>query len=422
MIFVPFIYFASLLSYFIYKHKTVLDVCVYMAGLYTFTSLCAIIVVLMNRVDESGILFDEYNLKLGIVPTLLYCLTLTLSILPFSMIYNKDIKQITPTMPYVLDIVSIVLIGVALLNFYLIADSTLEILSGDLSNLRSDHYEGILSPAELKAEALPPILKLYYYFNISTILALPILFYNICFRKKFWIYNLLLFFTSLSCPLVGIQVADRTEFIFYALMLILCVILFHKFFTKKIKRMMAWATVPIASAFIVYLVAVSSARFDEKVEGGASASALQYAGQGYLNFCYFWENAKTEYIAAEREFPLIAHTFARVDSNPQRRSDRTGQQGFFISVFPTFVGDIMLDITPMGMIAWVVMYFLVVCMVIKSSHRETFSIGEVILIFVMGVIPVFGIFYYRYCTFQYSLMVMIAVALFFSSKYKIVLK
>ena len=423
MVFVPFIYFTLLTSYFIYKHKTVLDVCVYMSGLYTFTSLCAIIVVLLNRTGESGILFDEYDLELGVVPTILYCLMLTLSILPFSMLYNRDLKRITPTrVPYIIDIISIVLIGVALLNFWLVADSTLEILSGDLSNLRSDHYEGILSPAELKAETLPSILKFYYYLNISTLLSLPIFFYNICCRHRPWWFNLLIFFTSFSCPLIGIQTADRTEFIFYALMFILCMLLFRKFFTKKIKRMIIIGTIPFAAAFIVYLVAVSTARFDEKVEGGAGASALQYGGQGYLNFCYIWENAKTEYIAAEREFPLISHLTMKVDSNPDRRNERTGQQGFFISVFPTFIGDIMLDITPIGMVAWVLMYFLFTCMIIKRSHREELTIGEVIMIFVLGVIPVFGIFYYRYSTFFYTLMMIMAFFVYLLSKYKIVLK
>lgn len=421
MIVVPFIYFTLMTLYFLYKHKA-LDVCVYMSGLYAFTSLCAIIIVTTDSLGEGGILFGKTDAKFNVIPTVVYCVLLTMSILPFSMIYKKDIKRITPAMPYVLNMVGIVLIGVSLLNFYLVADSTLEILSGDLSNLRTDHYSGILSPAEIKAESLPFLLKLFYYLNTSTLLALPIFFYNICFGKGNWLYNTLLFLASLSCPLVGIQTADRTEFIFYAMMFLLCLLLFGKFLSKKMKRIMIVITIPFAVAFVIYLVAVSEARFSEKVEGGASTSVLQYTGQGYINFCYFWENGKREFVAAEREFPLASHILFGVDSYTDRRDERTGQQGFFISVFATFIGDILLDIGPVGVTAWVLFYFLTVMLIIKKSHRAEFNIGEMIMIFVMAVIPVFGVFYYRYFAFTSTIMIIIGWIVYFLSKYKIKLK
>ena len=151
MILIPFIYFCLLTFYWWKKHEG-FDVCVYMSGLYALTSLLAIIIVANNLLDQGGILFDSYDIELNIIPTILYCTLLTLGMLPFSMIYKKDLKNIYANNPLIVDALSCFLILVAFLNLYLVADSTLEILSGDLSTVRSDHYEGIESPAQVKAE------------------------------------------------------------------------------------------------------------------------------------------------------------------------------------------------------------------------------------------------------------------------------
>lgn len=416
MLFFPFLYFTILTVYWWIKHRS-LDVCVYMSGLYAFTSFIAIILVLGDMLGEGGILFDNSDLELGFLPTITYCALITLSILPFSMINGRTLKRITPSIPYVLETLCVILFLNAVLNFYLVADSTIEILSGNLESVRVEHYGGIESPAEVKAESMPYILRLFRYLNRSTLLALPIFFYSICFDKKPWWWNVMLLFTSLSIPVLSIQTVDRTEFIFYAQMFVFCIIFFHRYFTKKVKRMMVIMVSSLASLFLIYMVAVSMARFEER-EGGAGSSAMQYAGQGYINFCYFWENGKFDYIATEREFPMINHTIFNVDSTPERRADRSGKHGFFISVFPTFVGDILLDLSPIGVLIWIMYYTLATFMVIKASRREEFDIGETIAIFTLAVVPVFGIFYYRYFHFTFTLMIMMSAVLYVLSKFK----
>ena len=418
MILVPFIYF-SLLTYYWWKKHNGMDVCVYMSGLYTLTSFLAIIIVSNGLLEEGGILFDNYDIELGIVPTVLYCAVLTLGMLPFSMIYTKDLKIISTKNPLIVDALSCFLIFIAFLNLYLVADSTMEILSGDLSTVRTDHYDGIESPAQVKAESMPYIFRFLYYFNTSTLLAIPLFFYYICFGKRPWWFALLLFFASLSMPIAGIQSADRTEVVFYGMMFVACQILFRPHLSRKVMTVVKVLSIPIAISAVVYFVIVSDARFSKR-EGGAATSALQYAGQGYLNFCFFWEKANTDYITAEREFPLIAHYFFKIDNDDYRRSVRSGQQGFFMSVFATYLGDIMLDLTPIGMILWAVAYFLIAVIIFKWPHREELTIGELLMFFVLSVIPVFGIFYYRFMSFTYTFMVILSVMLYLSDKYKFV--
>lgn len=419
MIYFPCIYFLILTIVWWKKHQ-MFDVCVYMSLLYTLTSLLAIIIVHFDMLGAGGILFDESDAKFGFIPTIAYCGLLTLSLLPFSLIYGKDLKQINPTYNILLIGLSLFLIGIALINLYLVADSTAEILSGDLSTIRNDHYEGIKSPAQVKAESMPAIIKFLYYFNDSTILAIPLLFYFICFNRKPWWFNLALFLTSLSMPVVGIQMADRTELVFYSLMFIFCLIFFRPFLSKKIKKLIVAIGLPTTLLFVVYFIAVSDARFSDR-EGGAFTSGIQYAGQGYLNFCFFWENAKSDLISAERELPWFHHYVLKVDSDTERRAVRSGQQGFYISVFASFLGDLLLDLTLLGTVVWVMFYFLTVFLVIKKSHREQLDIGEVLLTFFLAAIPVFGIFYYRYYSFHatYCLMLASVIYIFTRLKYKL---
>lgn len=377
-----------------------------------------LILVLGDMLGTYGILFDSSDVIFSVPSTITFCFAATLSILPFSMIYGKELKVIKPTYSFVLSAISLFLIAIALLNLYLVADSTVEILSGDLSTVRTDHYEGLLSPAQIKAETLPKIIRFLYTFNNSTILALPIMFYYMCFERKPWWFNLTLFFTSLSMPISGLQTADRTEIVFYVLMFGFCIVFFKNVISKKFKRIIFFAGLPVAVAFIIYFVVVSDSRFSDRKEGNAVQSAFQYAGQGFLNYSFIWENAKPNLISAEREFPFIHHFFFKIDSNPERRAVRSGQHGFFISVFPTFIGDILLDLSFIGLLIWVLFYFTIVCLVIKSGRRNEIDVGEMLMIFILGAIPVFGIFYYRFYNYYSTLIIMIAAFVYIITKFK----
>jgi hypothetical protein len=179
---------------------------------------------------------------------------------------------------------------------------------------------------------------------------------------------------------------------------------------------MRYSTIPIALAMIVYLGAVTEARFSKR-ESGIAGNMAQYAGQNYLNFCYFWEKANYDHITAERELPMTYHYLFHIDNDDYRRSIRSGQQGFFMSVFASYIGDVMLDLSPIGMVLWCTLFFLIIAIVLKYPRREQLYLGEYMAFFALSAIPIFGVFYYRYMSFPYSFMLMIVVLLFFTDKY-----
>ncbi len=418
MIYIPFLFFSILTVYLWNKHKG-MDVCVYMSGLYAFTAFLCIVVVLGELAGDGGVMFDEFIMEISPVPTVLYCLFITIGIMPFSLLYKKDLKKITNKNPTITMALSIFLICIAFLNLYLVAGSTMEILSGDLRSVRLEHGRGLESPADIKAQSLPYIIGFLNYFKVSTLLALPLFFYYICFEKKPWWFLSLLLFASLSLPIYGIQSVDRTEIVFFGMMFISCLILFHQYLSKKIKRILNLSLIPFALASVVYLGAVTEARFGDR-ESGSSGGLVQYGGQNFLNFCFFWEMGDFNYITTEREFPLYNHFVLHKDNNADRREERSGQQGFFMSVFASYIGDVMLDLSPIGMVIWCLCFFVISMLVFKKPHREELTLGEYLFFFYLSAIPIFGIFYYRYMSFHYTFMLIVVLFVYITDKYKFI--
>lgn len=418
MVYIPFLWFLLLTFWLWNKHKRI-DICVYMSALYAFTSFCAVLIVELNLLGAGGVQFEKETLRLNLSPTLLYCVLLTISILPFSRIYMSRIDTITLSSNRLFDYFAAFLLLLALINLYTVFDSTLGILRGDIQEIRASHYGGEESIAFQKLKSLPSILGYIDYFKYTTLLALPMYFYSICFLNKSTLYNILLLFISLTIPLQAIQTVDRTEFIFYAQMFLFSFLLFKKFMGKSQYKQLKLVFIPLAFMFIVYIAMVTIARFGEK-DSGAWGGALQYAGQGYLNFCYFYENANPNIQYTDRMFPLYNHVVNGIDGNSELRDEKSMYHGFFISVFATFIGDFLLDVGLVGTIGWIIAFFILCITFFPRSNDNVVSLGQLFFVFIMGVIPVFGVFYYRYFYFYYTIMIVtvVIVSLCFHYKFK----
>ncbi|MCH5179121.1 MAG: hypothetical protein J1F13_05490 [Prevotellaceae bacterium] len=417
MFILPFIFF-SLLTYFLYKRQEGVTVAVYLSALYAITALCAAVTILCGFLgEETGILFDNSNAEFGFLPTLFYCALLAASIWPFTRFNTTKIRATELVCPWALDALGVLLIILSLINLYLVADSTLDILDGNFAELRQSVYDGEESAAQIKAMSIP---GMYYIFplNIITIFALPLAFYNITRHRCTWWFNGLLLFASLAKPIAAVQTADRTEIAFFGIMTMFTLVMFWREITLRTKITLGIIAAPIVAAMAIYVSAVTSDRF-EKTYAGPAASAMQYIGQGYINFCYIWEHANSDYISTEREFPLYNRIFTGIVSDGDRRNVRSAEHGFFISVFPSFIGDILLDLTLPGLILWLLVYIVICNRFIPDTEDPDRPIyaADYLIVFMLGIIPAFGIFYYRFFSFQSTIMIMCIIAASFFSRY-----
>ena len=416
MFILPFIFF-SLLTYFLYKRQEGVTVAVYLSALYAITALCAVVTILCGFLGEdSGILYDNSNAEFGLLPTVFYCALLAASIWPFTRFNTTKIRTTELVSPWALDALGVFLIILSLINLYLVADSTLDILNGNFAELRQAHYDGEESLAQIKAESLP-LVSYLYLLNIITIFALPLAFYNITRRRCTWWFNGLLLFASLAQPIAAVQTADRTEIAFFGIMAMFTLVMFWREISLRTKIILGIIATPIVVAMAIYVSAVTSDRF-EKTYAGPAASAMQYIGQGYINFCYIWEHANSDYISTEREFPLYNRIFTGIVSDGDRRNVRSAEHGFFISVFPTFIGDILLDLTLPGLIFWILAYIAICNRVIPDTEEQSaIHAADYLTVFMLGVIPAFGVFYYRYFNFKSTLMIICIIIAVFLSKH-----
>lgn len=418
MFILPFIYFAFL-SYYLYRKQEGMTISVYMSMLYTFTALCAVIDVVCEFLgQDGGILYDNTNAEFGFIPTVIYCAVLTATIWPFTRFNTTCIDKVHLENPRVFDIFGIFIIFLSLLNLYLVADSTMDILNGNFAEVRKSMEAGEESLAQIKAQSLPFGISYIYLLNVVTIFGLPLAFYNFSKKRMPWWFNMLLLFASLSQPIAGIQTADRTEAAFLGMMAVFTLVLFWRKISTKIKISLGILSLPIIIAVGVYVSMVSNDRF-EKTYNGPAVSLMQYVGQNYINFCYFWEYAKSDYTATEREFPLLNRILTGTVNDGDRRNERSAEQSFYISVFPSFIGDLYIDLTFAGMLLWVLAFIAICYRFIPDTEDPDTKVqaGDYLIVFLLGIIPTFGIFYYRFHTFKSTLMIIIVVIVVALSKY-----
>lgn len=406
LLYFPFIFFFTLTFYY-WKKKGYIDVAVFLFAEYALTSFAAILCVKMDLLGAGGILFTQETLQLNFAPTLLYCLPTFLILRQFSKLDIKRFNKIHISNQKIFYLFTYFLFAVALLNIYVVIDNVISVLvGGDFAEIRANHYAGNTDNSQL--QSLPKLLGYFYYFNRSTLLALPCFFYSICFLKKHWVYNIALFITALSVPLAGIQNADRTEFIFFAQTLILSLLLFRPYIQEKQKIFLKRLLIPLGFFFILYLSAITIARFSER-DGGSSGGAIQYAGQSYLNFCYYYEFANDEYIYTNRMFPLLNHIISDTSYLDDIKEKQCDQQGFYVGVFPSFLGDFLLDTGIIGMLVWVIGFLFITNISFRFTKRDTISFGNTLWYYVLATIPMFGIFYYPYLEFMQGIFLVLTV-------------
>lgn len=414
MVIFPALYFLLVFIHFYRKDKNI-TIVAYMLLLYFLTSLCSVIVVYKGELGNNGVLFTSENIHLGIIPTILYCMLLSFTIIPFRYVKPKVTDCIPVVSKKKFNIIFVFFVILSLLNLYSILGTGA--LSADFLSVRDAHYSGEISEADAKLLALPFPLNYLVYFSRLTILALPFLFYSLCFMKNGNLYNLVLFFCTLTLPISSLKSADRAQVLFYILMLGFTFVLFKPFINNEAKLFLRRVFVPLLLVICLYLVAVTVARFAFETNDGAFKSVLYYAGQSYLNFCYFFENANHSILFWDRMFPLVSHFFNGLDYE-STRIERALLNGFPVGVFPTFLGSFLLDLGLFVTAIWSIFFNRICSVCFKYQFNKRFRLGSIVIMTAFAIIPIFGIFYYYYYYYISSLMLVSSLLLGIYLNYK----
>ena len=139
-------------------------------------------------------------------------------------------------------------------------------------------------------------------------------------------------------------------------------------------------------------------------------------GQSYLNFCWFWDNYDAPVVNLGLFFPVFTH-FIGIDWGAPVEPVSFGmfvesRVGYFVNVFYTFMGTIMLYLGQWAVIPYCICFTLISNTILNNQRR--FGIHTFIRVFIFAIIPFCGVIVYLYVDYIRALGAI--VMLFFCSR------
>ena len=414
LIYVPPIYFTGLCIYLIWTHRRI-EVTAWMSFLYAISAYASIYV--FER-DLIGIEYGTPLKEVGIVPTLLYCGLLTLTMWPFHLMRSERIKTIEQPKKWLFYALSMLFI----LTFFCTAicyypDFREVFTSDSLKAVRdvvyTDDKEGIELSGWRYLMAMPETL-----FSALAMLAIPFFFYSLSFMKNPWWFNVLLLIGSTTSILKSTLIAGRTQIIYWIFIFVACYLFFHQFLRTRMRFFIQLVFGIVGGLVIVMFLAITASRYNEMLEY-AFEMVMLYIGEPFVYFCYFWDYFQSDLISFERLMPFT-HQFILghpVDLEVYRNKVYS-ESGLFIGVFFTFLGDLLIDITRLGMIIYVFVYHGVARWLLRRSVPEQMPFHQILIWFILLLVPLEGLFYYSFHTVRMGYYVVETIFLVMLFKYR----
>lgn len=395
MIAIPFIVFGCIFL-LTWKRQGFFSIGTYIMLLYTIISLMSIVLDANNFYAHSC-----KKLQIESFPPIIYCTLLILCFYPY---ISKKLPKISPyvspsserwldAMTYGYFAIFCIILFVSLTR---IEDV---VLSNSLAEIRNEQYTGETVSFYDHLLGFPR-----YVCAVCSILApsgyiMTLIFlFNIAFRDKSILFHLMTVCGSLSQLLIAINIADRSNFAYWILLMGLGICILFPYFSRKAKVGTVVLLLGLMSVMLVYFMAVTISRFDGR-SGGTVGGIVTYSGQSYINFCNFMSYVYPEDSLCEI-FPLITRL--------------TGGEGYFevaakvksthnlnISVFSTFLGYIYSISGGLVMMLFVLIYNRVSSFVL-NRRKHLLELGDLVRIWAVSLVLVLGLFSYfysfAYCT------------------------
>lgn len=414
MIAVPFIYFSSLCGYFVWKHRH-FGAEAWMAFLYAISALASIPVF---QQDLIGIQYGTPLKTVGLIPTIVYCGLLTITILPFSQMNAEKITFIEKPKPWLFKLVSWMLIITFFCTvFVYIGDIRKTMAIGDLKMVRDMVYSG---ESATKVSGIKYIFCLPETFlSALGMVAIPFFLYSLCFTHNKWWFNLLLLLSSTTAIVKSILIAGRTQTIYWIFTFVACYCFFSPMMKSSYKHIIRILFTSVFGVILLFFVAVTAARY-YNVAQYAIQMLLLYIGEPFVEFCYFWDFFQSPDMSLQRILPFT-HQFIlgkNIDLEIYR-AHVAAKSGLFIGVFFTFLGDLLIDIGRFGMMVYVLIYHIVARLLLRRKDPQVLPFHHILIWLLLILLPLEGLFYYSFHTVRMSYYVIETILLVILFKYKI---
>ena len=395
MIAVPFIYFMILAVYLIRKNKGI-DICAFIIMIYAFSALMSILLDIFGVYEIDGV---YEKIPISPIATVAYCALITLAVIPFRKIRSLDLQEIDIQKNWLVDFLSWLLIFTFFITIFNTFTHLDTILQSDLKEVRDEVYS---NTKQVKVTGIQWLLALpETLFSQFSPIAILLYFVNIATNKKSTLFNWLLLLSSLTPVVTAILIAGRTQPIYWFLSFMALYILFRPMMGQQQRRKSLMPFAVFGGVVGLYVAAVTVARFamaDIADDTGTFDSLLAYSGQSFVNFNYFFREYSAHGIHLDRIFPITNYFIWHPGWKLEDYRDMIwSESGLDIGVFFTFLGDLMIDLGHFGMVAYVLVFYLVCTYVCRSANNKgTITLSRLLVILLLFLIPLQGIFYYSY--------------------------
>lgn len=397
MTYVPLVYFGCL-SIIMYQRHKQLDIATTVSLIFAVSGLFSVLI------DINGYRsYDTYKYEISIVPAALYCILLTLCILPlakcdiFSRIQIESVRNVK-----LIKLLSVVSIIWFVLTVYFSWDRFLFILmSGDMAEIRNDLYKGIAGDSWMLS--LPGPVR-FTFALLNLLFGCPWVliflgFYSMIGNRVPLLYSYFFLIASLSGPYNGILGVDRSSSAYWIMSAVTLFILFRNQLPSKVKKQISILGLVAFVGVIAYLAAMTISRFGERDSGGgALGSLISYFGQSYINFCYFFDEYDLPYHHFGVVFPFTSqYIFGIPSGGVNIQQEMTFLSNKATGVFYTFIGQMIIGIGQFWAIIMTMAYSFFSFKTLGNINRKNeVDIMSLYLYFAFASVVLLGIFGHYY--------------------------
>ncbi len=283
--------------------------------------------------------------------------------------------------------------------------------SDDLNQVRRDHYEG--NTEETWLSKLPFIARLPFI-PLKMISACSWIFvflalYSLVIQKLPAIYSTLYLLASINGIIESINEGGRSAMVFWLIGALACFLFFRPYMLKKQRRFFYKILSIIATLFVLYIAAMTIARFGERNMGdvdGTQGGLISYMGQSYINFCYYYDTfdcpAPTLQIIFPYMYKVIGYPVQGAGEVQQLLSVMTGKQ---LGVFYTFIGQIITTTNNFVGILYCIFLFLLSMAVAQKVKTGRVIVVRSYLYLLCSSVIFLGLFghFYSYASKTFSI-------------------
>lgn len=390
MIGLPFLFFFIWTIISFRKHG--ISIGTYVLSIYTLSSLCSILIDSMNLYEKNSV----PDLEVGFFAPLLYIFLLFFCLKPIYSIGKISILPPTIRAERLLKFISVCYLFMFIIVLSVSYERIIFVIASEsLANIRNEQYTGdAVSFYDYLTGFKRYVCAIFSVISQSSYIMLLVFFYLMAYSKCSFLYKISAFVGSMTPLLISINIADRSTYFYWMIMLGFSLVLFYKSLPANSKRVIFILIILALSVILFYFISVTNSRFGER-DNGSIGGLILYAGQSFHNFCKF-----VNYLDPPNTlniiFPNITTYIFNGDNYFSLAHKIEAQQHIALCVFPTFLGIIYSVSGFFVTFAFIAIFIIIGKRFEVVLKNNVVKIGNVIEFWCWAIIPSIGIITYFY--------------------------